>query len=78
MSELEEFHQSLIADIQGNADAMGAYVQEAFFEKVGEILNEAGEIEEADYCHFAGKRGGSRCRSADTAAIHVTPTVSLH
>ncbi|OLS50788.1 AIPR family protein [Rhodovulum sulfidophilum] len=57
MSELEEFHQSLIADIQGNADAMGAYVQEAFFEKVGEILNEAGEIEEADYCHFAGKRG---------------------
>lgn len=57
MSELEEFHQSLIADIQGNADVMGAYIQEAFFEKVGEILNEAGEIEECDYCHFEGRRG---------------------
>lgn len=57
MSELEEFHQSLIADIQGNADAMGAYIQEAFFEKVGEILNEAGETEECAYCHFEGKRG---------------------
>ncbi|WP_306751531.1 AIPR family protein [Paracoccus actinidiae] len=57
MSELEEFHQNLIADVQGDADATGSYIQEAFFEKVGEILNEAGEIEECDYCHFEGKRG---------------------
>ncbi|EDZ48624.1 conserved hypothetical protein [Rhodobacterales bacterium Y4I] len=57
MSELEEFGQSLIADVQGDADAMGAYIQEAFFEKVGGILNEAGEIEGYDFCHFEGKRG---------------------
>ncbi|MFW2545573.1 AIPR family protein [Primorskyibacter sp. 2E107] len=57
MSELEEFHHSLIADIQGDADAMGAYLHEAFFEKAGEILTEAGEIEECDYCHYAGKNG---------------------
>ncbi|MCR9283523.1 MAG: AIPR family protein [Rhodobacteraceae bacterium] len=56
MSELEEFHQSLIADVQGDADAMGFYTQEAFFEKVGEILTEAGEIDECDYCHFEGTR----------------------
>ncbi|MES0810353.1 AIPR family protein [Roseibium sp. SCPC15] len=56
MSALEEFHQSLIADVQGDADAMGFYTQEAFFEKVGEILTEAGEIDECDYCHFEGTR----------------------
>lgn len=56
MSELEEFHHSLIADVQGDADAMGSYSQEAFFEKIGEILTEAGEIDECDYCHFEGTR----------------------
>lgn len=55
MSDLEEFHQGLIADIQGDADAMGVYTQEAFFEKVGEILTEAGEIDQADYAYFEGK-----------------------
>lgn len=54
MSELEEFHHSLIADIQGDADAMGLYTQEAFFEKVGEILTEAGEIDQADFAYYSG------------------------
>ncbi|WP_299841638.1 AIPR family protein [uncultured Jannaschia sp.] len=60
MSDLEEFHHSLIADIQGDADALGLYVQEAFFEKAGEILTEAGEIDQADYCHFEGERQALR------------------
>jgi hypothetical protein len=60
MSDLEEFHHSLIADIQGDADALGLYTQEAFFEKVGEILTEAGEIDQADYCHFEGQRQAVR------------------
>lgn len=55
MSELEEFHQSFIADIQGDADALGLYTQEAFFEKTGEILTEAGEIDQCDYAYFEGK-----------------------
>lgn len=55
MSDLEEFHQSLIADIQGDADAMGMYTQEAFFEKIGEILTEAGEVDQADYAYFEGR-----------------------
>lgn len=59
MSELEEFHQSFIADIQGDADALGMYTNEAFFEKVGELLTEAGEIDQCDYAYFEGngKRG---------------------
>ncbi|MFV1875646.1 AIPR family protein [Nioella sp.] len=60
MSDLEEFHHSLIADIQGDADALGLYTQEAFFEKVGEILTEAGEIDQSDYCHFEGQRQAIR------------------
>ena len=54
MSDLEEFHHSLIADIQGDADALGLYTQEAFFEKVGEILTEAGEIDQADFAYYSG------------------------
>lgn len=58
MSDLEEFHRNFIADIQGDADATGTYAQEAFFEKVGEFLTEAGEIDQADYAHYQGT--GSR------------------
>lgn len=59
MSDLPEFHHGLIADVQGDADALGMYTQEAFFEKVGEILTEAGEIDQADYAYFegTGRRG---------------------
>jgi hypothetical protein len=55
MSDLTEFHLGLIADIQGDADALGLYTQEAFFEKIGEILTEAGEIDQCDYAWFQGK-----------------------
>ncbi|AZL58948.1 hypothetical protein EI545_08895 [Tabrizicola piscis] len=54
MSDLEEFHRDFIAQIQGSADALGTYVQEAFFERVGEFLTEAGEVEQADYAHYRG------------------------
>ena len=36
MTELLEFHHQLIADIQGDADAMGLVTAEAFFEKVAD------------------------------------------
>lgn len=55
MSDLEEFHQNFVADIQGDADALGLYTQEAFFETIGEILTEAGEIDQCDYAYFQGK-----------------------
>ena len=55
ISELEEFHKSLVADVQGDADALGLYTQEAFFEKIGEILTEAGEIDQCDFAHFEGR-----------------------
>lgn len=54
MSDLDEFHRNFIADIQGDADAMGTFAQEAFFERVGEFLTEAGEIDQADYAHYRG------------------------
>lgn len=54
MSDLEEFHRDFIAQIQGSADALGTYVQEAFFERVGEFLTEAGEVEQADYAFYRG------------------------
>jgi hypothetical protein len=54
MSEYEEFHRELIADIQGEADVGGTYTTEAFFEKMGEILTEAGELDGADFAYFEG------------------------
>ena len=59
MSELDEFHRELIADIQGEADVGGTYTTEAFFEKMGDVLTEAGELDGADYAYFegTGRRG---------------------
>ena len=54
MASLEDFHKELIADIQGNADAFGLITVEAFFEKMGDILTEAGELEGADRSYFEG------------------------
>ncbi|MDP3515680.1 MAG: AIPR family protein [Pseudohongiella sp.] len=54
MTEMEEFHQQFIADIQGDADALGLITVEAFFEKTTEILTEAGEIDEANRAYYEG------------------------
>ena len=54
MTDLEEFHHQLIADIQGDADVLGLVTVEAFFEKVGELLTEAGEIDGANRAYFEG------------------------
>lgn len=54
MPELEEFHRELIADVQGEADVGGTYTTEAFFERMGDILTEAGELNGADYAYFEG------------------------
>ncbi|NWO10409.1 AIPR family protein [Chromohalobacter salexigens] len=54
MPELEEFNRELIADIQSEADVGGTYTKEAFFERMGDILTEAGELDGADYAYFEG------------------------
>lgn len=53
MSGLQEFHQQLIADVQGAADALGRVTGEAFFEKTGTYLTESGETEEASWSHYS-------------------------
>lgn len=53
MSDLKEFHQQLIADVQGDADALGRVTSEAFFEQTGTYLTESGETEEANWSHYA-------------------------
>ena len=57
MSDLKEFHQELIADIQGDADVLGLVTVEAFFEKTADLLAEAGEIEQANRGYFEGSYG---------------------
>ncbi len=54
MSTLYEFHQELIADVQGDADVLGLVTVEAFFEKIGDLLTEAGEIDCASRAYYEG------------------------
>ncbi|WP_186174698.1 AIPR family protein [Vibrio jasicida] len=49
-----EFNQQLIADVQTDADALGLVTVEAFFEKTGELLVEAGEVESVNRSYFEG------------------------
>lgn len=62
MSDLEEFNVGLIADIQGDADVLGLVTAEAFFEKAGELLTEAGELDGADRAFFEGTVSGKPTR----------------
>lgn len=59
MSDLDEFHRQIIADVQGDADALGRVNATAFFEITGEYLTEAGEIDNATWSYFEGKASSS-------------------
>ncbi|MGF6861679.1 hypothetical protein ABIE69_002252 [Rhodobacteraceae bacterium MBR-64] len=62
MSELEEYHQSLMADIRREADASGIFPVEAFFDRMTERLTEAGELEVADRAYYQSGEGGQKLR----------------
>src|SRR5690606_20308805 len=54
MDELTEFHREFLAEVQGEADAQGLVTTEAFLEKMGEILDEAGEVSSFAQCYHEG------------------------
>lgn len=60
MEELTDFHHQLISEVQGDADALGLITVEAFFELVGELLTEAGEIDTANRAYFEGSYSRAR------------------
>lgn len=62
MSELDEYHQNLMADIRREADASGVFPVEAFFDRMTERLTEAGELEVADRAYYQSGDGGQRLR----------------
>jgi hypothetical protein len=62
MSELQEYHQNLMADIRREADASGIFPVEAFFDRMTERLTEAGELEVADRSYYQSGDGGQRLR----------------
>lgn len=59
VDDLLEFHIDLIADVQGDADAFELLNVDAFFEKTGELLAEAGEIESPNRAYHEGSYGRS-------------------
>ena len=62
MSQLEEYHQNLMADIRREADASGILMFEAFFDRMTERLTEAGELEVADRAYYQIGEGAQKLR----------------
>ena len=62
MNELNEYHQSLMADIRREADASGLLMVEAFFDRMTERLTEAGELEVVDRAFYQSGEGGQKLR----------------
>ncbi len=62
MTELDEYHQSLMADIRREADSSGIFPVEAFFDRMTERLTEAGELEVADRAYYQSGEGGQKLR----------------
>lgn len=62
MSELDEYHQSLMADIRREADTSGVFPVEAFFDRMTERLTEAGELEVTDRAYYQSGEGGQKLR----------------
>jgi len=54
MDELNSFHREFLAEVQGEADAQGMITTEAFLEKMGEILDESGELSSFAQCYHEG------------------------
>ncbi|MEI5688949.1 AIPR family protein [Sphingomonas kyungheensis] len=54
MDELNDFHREFLAEVQGEADAQGLITTEAFLEKMGEILDESGELSSFAQCYHEG------------------------
>lgn len=55
MNDMSNFHREFIAEIKGDADATGQFTAEAFLERVGDILEEAGELNSLELCYYEGK-----------------------
>ncbi|CAI09754.1 conserved hypothetical protein [Aromatoleum aromaticum EbN1] len=62
MSEIQEYHQNLMADIRREADASGVLMVEAFFDQMTARLTEAGELETADRAFYENGGGTQRIR----------------
>lgn len=62
MTELDEYYESLMADIRREADVSGIMMVEAFFERMSERLTEAGELEVAHRAFYQDGEGGQRLR----------------
>lgn len=62
MSNLDEYHRELMADIRREADSSGIMMVEAFFDRMTDRLTEAGEMETADRAYYQSGEGSQKLR----------------
>lgn len=74
METLEDFNQQFQDDIMRDADAEGGLQDESFFEKVSDILNEAGEIDTPSWARHEGEWRRRRKEDARTLTKQIAVT----
>ena len=74
MDGLEEFHKQFQTDIMGTATSEGALQEESFFELVGDMLNEAGEIDTPSWSRHEGEWKRRRKEDAKTLTKSIAVT----
>lgn len=62
MSELDEYHRNLMADIRREADASGIMMVEAFFDRMSERVTEAGELDVAERAFYQNGEAAQKMR----------------
>lgn len=74
MDGLEEFHQQFQNDIMGTATSEGTLQEESFFELIGDMLNEAGEIDTPSWSRHEGEWKRRRKEDARTLTKPIAVT----
>ena len=74
MDGLEEFHHQFQQDIMRTADAQGGYQDESFFEQIGDMLNEAGEIDTPSWSRHEGEWKRRRHEDSRTLSKQIAVT----
>lgn len=74
MDGLEEFHYQFLQDIMRTADTQGGYQDESFFEQIGDILNEAGEIDTPSWSRYEGEWKRRRNEDSRTLSKQIAVT----
>ena len=75
--DVEEFAREFLQDVLAESDAGGQFVEDVFFQKSGELLMEAGELDTADRAPYRAPARGLRVDGYGGDPIETAGTLNL-